>query len=361
MIPKSLNSTKIFLWFLFFLIAFEPAFALSNYSRVILYSTGAKEGGLDLPLSTAYGGPFYVDPRHIEGHYIQARTFAFDNNANIIMADFSANKSIVVFNTIDSSFEIIKPTTNDFGLMQIVRIGPQEEIYAELTTLFEKPKRYKLVKYVKAQGKYIKDDGFYSVEFTESFQRLTLSPDGYLYSVKGTDFGYGRTNQFNIFDSEGQLTKQAISICKTSNGTEFYIENDKTEAGNRRLKIIDTNSNTVMAQYEGVKTTGFSFLQPIFDNKIVFKASDSETEKTFLDNDFYLITTRPYFIVVDLGSGLTTEIPTSECARDDYLYFNVSRVGCNYKGELFAAVVYFNTPGEITGDEKIVFYRWRLE
>jgi len=30
-------------------------------------------------------------------------------------------------------------------------------------------------------------------------------------------------------------------------------------------------------------------------------------------------------------------------------------------GEIYALVIYFNTPGEITGDEKIVLYKWHKD
>jgi hypothetical protein len=45
--------------------------------------------------------------------------------------------------------------------------------------------------------------------------------------------------------------------------------------------------------------------------------------------------------------------------RPDYKYFNVADVSINYKGDIYAMYVYFNKPGMITGDEKIVLYRWR--
>ena len=352
-------SNKVPCLFLLSLLFYIPILADGHYQREMIFETAAKVQPLNLPLFCLNGAPFEWPSNRIQGHDI-SYSFAFDNDGNLILADHS-NREISIYNFQNKNLIKFDPIYNEFNIFSIIRVGPQNEIYVELKAEKDngKHKFFELVKFLRTGNDYVKDDKFSTGEFDYPFINLSISPDGYLYSMKQSFFGDASRNQINMFNSAGQLIKVGNPSGRTSNGTEFYFETEKTEAGKKRLRIINANSSAIMAQSECGRWSDFRLLCSTFDNKIIFR--DWHSERVALDNDFYLITTRPYFIVVDLGSGLTTEIPTSECARDDYLYFNVSRVGCNYKGELFAAVVYFNTPGEITGDEKIVFYRWRLE
>ena len=51
--------------------------------------------------------------------------------------------------------------------------------------------------------------------------------------------------------------------------------------------------------------------------------------------------------------------PYDQCRRDDFKYYNIGPLTADFKGDLYCFVVYFNAPGKITDDEKIVLYRWR--
>ena len=78
-----------------------------------------------------------------------------------------------------------------------------------------------------------------------------------------------------------------------------------------------------------------------------------------LGNFYALPVSRPFFISVDVGTRQIKYIYLNDCGRDGYKYYNVSDFSFTYDNEIYAMVVYFNTPGKITGDEKIVLYRWR--
>jgi len=65
-------------------------------------------------------------------------------------------------------------------------------------------------------------------------------------------------------------------------------------------------------------------------------------------------------ISIDPKSGAAAVIdPYEECPDEPgYLYRSVSEMECNYMGDIYAFVIYFNEPGRITGHEKVVLYRW---
>ena len=63
--------------------------------------------------------------------------------------------------------------------------------------------------------------------------------------------------------------------------------------------------------------------------------------------------------IIDASSGdYEMIIPYDECLDENYKYRTVASVDYNFKGEIYAMMLFYNTPMKVSDDDKIAIYRW---
>jgi len=350
------NRLRVLIGVLSFLIFCPDVYSETKYVCEAVFETAPGEDPYNIKICMNQPSPFSAKPENPIQDYSILCPIYFDNKGRLIRA----NKDITVYDVNADNNTIILPPMDEFNFRRIIRIGPEDDIFVELGKSGNTPyqNNYKLVKYSNSNNEYIIDSSFSTDIFTYPFRNLFISPDGYLFSLSRNSNEENRY-QTNIINPYGQVEKQANAICRTKNGTEFYIETETLNTGIRKVKIIDENSNKIIFEYEGASISGYSFNKATRNNEIIFNGAFFE--KIDLNGDLSKFNKKPLFIVCDLNSNMQNEISMSDYLCDGYHYFTIVKTDCNYLGELFALAVYFNSPGEITGDEKIVLYKWHRE
>lgn len=344
--------------FIAIIISASPAISQKIYQREVLSEIGINEMPLPLRISLDDARPFAIQKDVTYGLIISGVSFCLNNIGKLITADHGAKE--IIEHDFDTNRQIkFSPVSDYFNMMQIIRTGPNDEIYVELAASDTdgKNKSYKLVRYSRTDSSYVLDKSFLLQEQKKPFADLRICPDYYIY-YKNIGKSYPESVFTSLAPNSPKPTTTGAS-CRNSNGNELCLETSKTESGNSSLKILDARTKSVLAQFSNNKILIYPFLKATLDNKVIVIAPN--TERIELPNNKSLVNRIPTFLVFDLETGNVQEIATSDLARDDYKYYSFSQISCNFLGDLLAVAVYFNNPGEITGDEKIVFYRWRLE
>jgi len=341
------------------LIFYPELFCETKYVREVVFETEPNEEPYNLDISFNPPTPFATKIGEGSRDITIPNSIYFDNKVRLIKANYADNE-IIVYDIEKNDYIKFKPILNEFNKMHIIGVGPKDDIFIELTKSGNTPyeRYYKLVKYTRLDNEYVEDSSFSTNIFAYRFRNLYISPDNYLFS-SNCNSGEGISWRTNILNPEGQLEKQSNAICRTKNGIEFYFKTETLETKVEKVKIIDESSNVSISEYEVKNAFVYDLIKATFNNEVIFQAFN--VERIDLNDDLYLLGEKPIFIVFDLDLNTQSKISISDCAREDFKYFSVSKIDCNYLGDLFAIVIYFNSPGKITGDEKIAFYKWHRE
>jgi hypothetical protein len=86
-----------------------------------------------------------------------------------------------------------------------------------------------------------------------------------------------------------------------------------------------------------------------------------EYDKIGYKNEVDIYNYKPYVQVIDIKGTNYKIDPYFECLNSSYKYRSVGWIGSNFVGEIYAILIYYNQPGQITGDEQIILYKWALQ
>jgi len=349
------NSIQLFA-LLIFIIFTSIGIAENKYQKEVIFEIYAGDNALPLSISAQMDSPFPKPNNKIDGPVINNPLF-FNNKSNIILIDHIDDYNVITdYNIIAGTKLVFSPAADPLiNNLHNLKLGPNDEMYIEWVSshLRRKDKVRKLAKYIKTDSSYIEDITFVSGEQNSPFRDLNISPNGFLY-YKNSGKGIKPDEKYTLLNSNGQQIDKLNAVCNTSAGLKFVI---KYLTGT--FEIIDSDTKSIISQHVVNDSYGYRFLSSTASDQVILSVNCGENIP--LADDKYLIIRTPLILVFNMETGQTDEIATAVCMNTDYRFYNVDRVSSNFNGDIFAAVIYFNNPGELIGDEKITFYRWRLK
>jgi hypothetical protein len=299
-------------------------------------------------LGIGYPNPFSSKPANlVEPH--RNGMFKVDNKGRIYRWSYIKSR-ITIQDFSSDRIDSLIPTLSENEALNYIWLGPRDEIYAVIS---EYPDRNrKLYRYFNFDGDYTQDENFATPEPFDKPRVVNVSSDGKLFFGIQYIGNYGRA-EFDVYGPDGDFIKRSFSPCETADGSEFYFKKSDVLAQENRTSINIKKGNELI-----LGTSYVLSLKCTLNNLIIIIVGDYK--RISLDDEKKLAVDKPCAHIVDLKKRQHITIdPYYECADPDYPFHTVSNVESNYKGEIFATVIYFNTPGKVAGDEKIVLYRWK--
>ncbi len=345
----------------------------SQLTREVIFETGPGQAPYLMPL--ALQGSFFIDFSlnrntyyNNDGGYSPAYSrqigpsvgyFWALNNGNLVFINRRENL-IYILDPVEGQYYKLAPISGLYTMLHYLWVGPDDEIYVALIGGSESaavqgylipfssrsfPYDYKLFRFKKIENGYVLDKDAKFPVFSHLPNRIRISPNNNLYVQKYP--------QNEIFNKNGKSIKSTSAMGQTQGWTEFIIQSNNYGL----IEVTDIAGGEMIMRDEFSRQIGNNNFKSTFDNHLILYFHSNHEFKTS-DNGSVMVDV-PFVMGKDLNTGTRYSIDLMECVRPDYKYFNVSDVSINYLGEIYAIVVYFNSPGRITGDEKIVLYRWR--
>lgn len=327
----------------------------SNYARETVAVFDADKNPLGFSLTIGVPTPFQKPQQMIEGH--EFHHFSVDNNGSFYLLN-SADNSISVYDSVLNDTRNRRLTLDDFGRLRYFWIGPENDIYALLgkRDVFHPTKStLKLSRFLNYEKGITEDEAFKFPEVDAFLGNLSIAPDKTIYIEERKRSSTGN-RLYTSFGPRAELLRSSIASGKTRNGLEFYLRHKKEDEHfmTEGIQIGDEQRSLFIIEGDGrdYKCT--------FDDEILILFQGYET--LALVGDKYLRNNKPFIILVNAETKSLERIDLcNEIENMGYLYKNISCVDFNYRGDIYASVIYFNVPGTITGDEKLVIYRWRKQ
>jgi len=338
----------------------------------VVFETGPGQAPYLMPLSLH--GSFFIDfELNRNTHYSDDRSsglansrqsgpsvgyFWALNDGNLVFINRRENL-IYILDPVEGEYYKLAPISGLFTGLHYLWVGPEDEIYVMLNYLKEPAYseypnpfssrgcsiKFKLFRYKKIENGYILDTEANFPALPHSPTLIRVSPNNNLF------FQYYRENA--IFNKYGRLIKNTLAQGQTQDWNEFVIKSNNLGL----IEVTDINSGEIIMRDEFTRQIGNNNFKSTFDNHLILYFHSNHEFKT--PNNGTVKVDIPFVMGKDLNTGTRYSIDLMDCARSDYAYFNVADVSINYLGEIYAIVVYFDKTGIITGDEKIVLYRWR--
>jgi hypothetical protein len=320
------------------------------FARDQVFEANADAEPLNLPIRTGIASPF-ERPKNSIAADLSLTSFFLNNNEFI----FSNGKSIIIFNLDDKKLLELRPVIQDFCVPRGLFMGPYDDLYITIGKLNNSPDdhKFKTVRYFKNNTGYVLDDRF-NLGITDWPMRIvSVGSDSVIY-IDNYDRIISPEKLYAVVDYNGNLKYKSTALARISN-IEITL---KRASANSAGMVIGTDINTKSTVFHlNLDSKEGRYLGNISAYQIALM--NFNYENIILDNKKELKSFKPIIEIYNIENGALEKISTSECALDNYAYFNVSCVYANAKGNIYALVVYYNQPGEITGDEKIVLYRWQ--
>ncbi|MCP4582739.1 MAG: hypothetical protein GY839_14105 [candidate division Zixibacteria bacterium] len=268
---------------------------------------------------------------------------------------------VYVLNPKTGRYNKLAPIYEAYYKLNYLWVGPRDEIFVELSARNESEtkqkypnpfsrrtatRNYKLFRLLRNDNVYRLDESFDSPVYNISSNRIRISPNNEIYV-------HQRGGSAIVLNQNGRQLGISRAEGRAKDLSEFTIKRGR----DKLIEVIDVNSGRVMLCDEFSRQIGNHNFKSTFDNNLICyfhsRYSFSTPDSGEIGADI------PYVMGKDLNTHERYSVDLIECARPDYRYFNVADISINYLGEIYAIVVYFNDIGQITGDEKIVLYRWR--
>jgi hypothetical protein len=337
-------------------MAFADADSLTHpgYVRETILETKANELPLNLRLSLGYPDIFGSKRKNIlDGPNVPS--ISVTNEARLIT---QAWDSLKVFQFSGTSWMIFSPKFDSFGYVYSCFCGPGDDLYV----LFKVSGDiyygvWKLAKYRLKNDDYVIDSNFVIIQKSQPPGQVFISPDNHIYAARWGSSSDNR-QEMGVFDSLGGYIGETKAWCNLNNGTRFYPKTFQEKDFNWYAELTNPDNDSVLFPGKIKERQIDGGMQCTFDNSIIFLGSDRG--KIALNDSLSLMIDRSYALILYPVTSDSFRIePYFECARDDYKFHTAGHLDANFKGDIYCFVVYFNTPGKINGDEKIVLYRWR--
>lgn len=334
-----------------------------GYIRETVLEASPNMPPLNLRLSGSYPNPFGGSPKNVVNGPSGPLFFNVTAEGDLITRDWD---SLKVFQLDEKSWMTFQPPCNSFGFVHKCIPGPNGELYVyfeENRDIQNMTISWKLVKYLLQGNGYAIDSNFAilrqsSAKFEQTPHYIFISPDNYIYLISQSQV-MSSGGESEVFNSSGRYISNTKAWCNLNNGIRFYPNSFQEKDLIWYAELTNPDDGTVIfpgkIRSREIDTNN---LKCTTDNSIIWLMPSSG--KVPLNDSLYLATEGYYAFIINSISGDSFRIePYSECVRDDYRFHNAGPMAANFDGDIYCFVVYFNTPGKITGDEKIVLYRWR--
>jgi hypothetical protein len=238
-------------------------------------------------------------------------------------------------------------------------VGPDDAIYIcdQDYNRYYKNLRYPYLirKYFLESSKPGPTLNFRPIKFTGYPINMIVTPTDNHIITEMDDMG--RTNfERPIFNTRGILLGHTKAEGNTCNGIRFNFQDDVPIESNAFSILSFDKDNLLRSRLREISSGRYHF-KATFDNLIIIYGHRNKS-LTPIGQPTAAIDL-PFLIIFDPVSEQISEIDLSENINTHYIYYSISDISINYKGDIYALFVFYNKPGIITGDEKIVLYRWR--
>jgi hypothetical protein len=236
--------------------------------------------------------------------------------------------------------------------------GPRDEFYLGIDDVSgKKTNNLRIIKYAREGADFTQVGPYYPMSFINYSFGIRIAPDGDIYA-RGWGSCRETACQYGVFNDSGRFIDCTCAEGITVGGLRFYY-NDYLPFQFDKKSLITLDKDSLIAKLIfSPKYPQYNF-KATFNNLIVTYKHRFFTQTIDRGATFYA--DLPAVVVLNASTGHSIEINLKDNPNGDYKYFNVSDVSINYKGEIYALFVYFDSPGQITGDELIVLYRWRMK
>lgn len=239
-------------------------------------------------------------------------------------------------------------------------VGPNDELYLNVLLSDKKTNQggnhSEIRKYSLVGSKYAGKLEFAPIRPPFFAPDIVISPTGNLFI---SEMNYLTTKKYvgsDIYSRKGIGHGHTNAQDNTIDGRYFNFQ--KTGPNEKdAFSILNFDKNGLLAQRIGEATYCRYHFKATLDNLIIIYGHRNKTLSPTGMPAAYI--NLPFLLIFDPVAEKITEIDISQDIDTLFVYFNVSDISINYKGEIYAIFVYFNTPGRITGNEKIVLYRWK--
>ena len=350
-----------------------------TYIRMVVVEMAPSElQGLSIQTKRAHPG----SSSSIDGHFTSS--YVVGNDGSLY---FLGQNSVIRLESSTREFSQIRVAGSDIQRPMGLWLGPEDEIYVRLleSREFHEPPG-KIVRFIRGREGYRLDEDFnLPASLHHNKQHLgPIAPNGQML------FRSWDQNKAQVYTPDGEFVKEAEAVGITSNGMEFRVVRtvDRANPGTLDSKGI-LRSRLWNTEVKGVpEATLFSitdsceycYKKATSTDEIVLTSlthvhewlpdsahlpihewlpdSAHPTIHVWIPPRTHLVTFKPTILIINAADWSYQRIDTRELSRSYYAYFNVSGVDANFKGELFALVIYFNTPGKVEGTERVVLYKW---
>jgi len=343
-----MKTFKLFLSLFLLFILFDSSIAETKYIRETVLEVAENEEPLNLKIFFRYPDPF----SSLTFANNTVKKFDIDNSGNLVLWPYGP---FVIYPGIDSIsvFDINKkqyiefiPVKDEIKFHYGI-IGPDNKLY--FYSPYSSPTKCKIIRFKKDNGGYIHDRNIEVSGIKGPNISLNISPDSCIYVNTSRYENDERLNYQKVLSYNGEYIKDTDAVTQNNEGVEiFEIFDDDIE----NFLFVTTNDEKIIAYIPFNPEFNFERgkVKCTFDSRIIISSPMFKNS----------LMRRPVMVIYDTKNDDYNIIDTKlECPRDDYEYFNVSSVNFNYIGEIYAFVVYYNRLFDLTGDEKIVLYRWR--
>jgi hypothetical protein len=348
------------------------------YQSEVMFETKPWQLPYNLPLS--FGQSFYANyetnirgemslPLLADEPWSQAGRpttgyFYVLNSGEIVFQDRKLGR-IYVFNSLGEYLIKIDLNYGNYVSTGKMWVGPHDEIYIlykdknspETTFDLGVRETYFLKRFAKRGNDWKLDHNFNVPLNGISDLFIRIMPNGHLF-IK-TIGSRDSDRAIKMYSSTGRYNGLTNAYGKTNQGILFEI--GWIPKSPKNIIFIVNTTNDKILFYDEVENLDFAYGLFNFKcttNGLIILYAHARTEIVY-GNSIHTYCNIPYVAIDDPQTGFFYNLDLKKNTRPDYKYFNVADVSINYKGDIYAMYVYFNKPGMITGDEKIVLYRWR--
>ncbi len=287
----------------------------------------------------------------------QCTPFMIDNEGNLLIRRYIENYiSIIDLKTEEVSK--LTPLAGSYKWIHTIQVGPNNGLYAWLKR-DRKDLHSKVFRFARKDGEYILNRDAAFPEFDWEIHCFNISPDNTIYCNQ-TDMSIRFGNKYDVLDENGNFLYESEAWCKTMNGLEFSVNLERRIGYPYQFilecKKVDDNKR-FFVEYLDSSIDPHSTMCT-FNDDIIFVVR--KFEDLPLPGDRYLHAYYPAVIIISPETEDHQWLDLKfDCYLPEYAYFNFGIVRVNYLGDIFAQVIYYNIPGEILPDDKVIIYRWR--
>jgi hypothetical protein len=279
------------------------------------------------------------------------------NSGNLLFLN-SLENELFLLDIESGQYTTFYPPVDTPATIDFIWTDPHDDLYLGIRkTIKGNPNDIQIAKYRIAGDDLVNSGPYYPMAFQKYSFNLRIAPDGNIYAL-----GWGSCRESawgcGLFNDSGRFIDCTCAEGKTSGGQLFYYRED-LPFFMEGISLPSFDKDKLLKQK--IQRFDFPFynFKSTFDDIVVtyrhimYLVRADSLDSAYVD--------KPAVIVLDAATGHSIELDLYSDLNTKYKYFSVSDISINYKSEIYALFVYFDTPRQITGDELIVLYRWRLK